>query len=207
VLTAGAPQGPFTLQTVKVNVSRQCPGPAASEPCGPMQGGVGGFDVFVDDDGEGYIVYYSKKSLSIERLTPDFLHSTGENASCGGNYDGTDFPDYFIEAPVFFKRHGIYYVLHGHDCCFCVQGSGIMVYKATSPLGPWEPQPGGDLACVDENAMTPFHNTIQAKPTPGQGCKHNGPHEVSVTRSQQNFVIEAPNSINNDSTYIWTGAM
>ncbi len=40
-----------------------------------------------------------------------------------------------------FKRGGTYYVMYGHCCCFCMQGSGLFVYTATSPLGPWRHQP------------------------------------------------------------------
>ena len=57
VYVAPTPEGPFTLANSQMNIFRLCPGPAASKPCGPAQGGAGDFDVFVDDDGAGYIVY------------------------------------------------------------------------------------------------------------------------------------------------------
>ena len=39
--------------------------------------------------------------------------------------------------------------LFDHCCCFCFQGSGVRVYTAAHPLGPWTPQTGPpDLACV-----------------------------------------------------------
>lgn len=70
-----------------------------------------------------------------------------------------------------------------------------------------QPQSGEDLACRpphsfnDENSYDP---TLQAIPTPGQGCLYNGSTDVSVTRSQQNFVIEVPTT-SNGIDYIWTG--
>ena len=35
----------------------------------------------------------------------------GKNATVeGGHFNGSTFPDYFVEAPVFFKRNNVYYV-------------------------------------------------------------------------------------------------
>ena len=47
------------------------------------------------------------------------------------------FPEYFVEAPVFFKRQNIYYALFGWCCCYCMQGSGVMVHTAKNPMGPY----------------------------------------------------------------------
>lgn len=148
VYTSASPEGPFDLRNPVMNISRLCPSQFVSAPCGPAQGGVGDFDVFVDDDNQGYVIYGSNYWTSIERLSPDFLTSTGQNASAGGPFNGTVFPDYFVEAPAMFKRNGLYYVLYGHCCCFCYQGSGILVYTAPHPMGPWTAQAGGDLSCV-----------------------------------------------------------
>lgn len=76
------------------------------------KGGAGDFDVFVDVDGAAYITYGANYYLSVERLTPDMLHSTGENASwAGGLLGGSVSPDYFVEAPAMFLRGGRYYLL------------------------------------------------------------------------------------------------
>jgi hypothetical protein len=56
--------------------------------------------------GTGYVVYSWAYVMHIEQLTPDFLYSTGNT--------GPDFSEYFVEAPVFFKRNDIYYVLFGY---------------------------------------------------------------------------------------------
>ena len=46
-----------------------------------------------------------------------------------------------------FKRKGLYYIMYGPYCCFCYQGSGIRVYTAVHPLGPYQFQ-GEDIACA-----------------------------------------------------------
>jgi hypothetical protein len=68
--TSASPDGPFVLQNALVNITR-----------GP---GAGDYDLFVDAaDGTGYLIYSAHYWMSIEVLTPDFLYSTGKNASCG----------------------------------------------------------------------------------------------------------------------------
>jgi len=123
--TSDNPEGPFVVQNKQVNVSRG------------QQGG--DFDLFVDADGTGYVVYSQNYVISVEQLTPDFLYSTGKSSLV--------FTEFFVEAPTFFVRNGSYYILFGWCCCFCQQGSGILVHTATAPLGYYNPQPG-DLACV-----------------------------------------------------------
>lgn len=219
VLTSSSPAGPFTLRNKQMNITRLCPGPFATAPCGEAQGGAGDFDVFVDvrPDGraEAYILYGANYYMSIEKLTDDFLYSTGQNASCGGKFDGTVYPEYFVEAPAMFKRKDLYYALFGHCCCFCYQGSGVIVHTASHPMGPWTVQSGGDIACVQQSSADSStlyrYGDIAAVPTPGQGCLYNGSTDVSVTRSQQNFVISVPTSCASGDVrddcfeYIWTG--
>ncbi len=114
-----------------------------------------------------------------------------------------------------FRRGPTYYALFGHCCCFCYQGSGIIVHTASSPLGPWDVQSGGDIACRPPGSGMPGQSPYGAAPTPGQGCLYNNSKDVSVTRSQQNFVIEVCEGRNatlmaqvQTSTgiaYVWTG--
>lgn len=117
VFSASHPAGPFALVNPAQNLARLCPGPAASTPCGESQGGAGDFDVFVDHDGQGYIAYGANFYLSVEKLTPDLLNSTGENASFAdpaAKWGGNVSADYFVEAPALFERSGTYYLLYGH---------------------------------------------------------------------------------------------
>eukprot|EP00750_Incisomonas_marina_P024323 INCI5106.1.p1 GENE.INCI5106.1~~INCI5106.1.p1 ORF type:complete len:541 (-),score=63.93 INCI5106.1:109-1731(-) len=113
--------------------------------------------------------------------------------------------NHFVEAPAIFKRQGIYYALFGECCCFCGHGSGIGVYTASAPLGPWTYHE--NIGCA--------HSGKNFEPQPGCGCGMNGgsPPELhcpaeygsSVTKAQQNFVIQVhtPSGLE----YIWTGDM
>jgi beta-xylosidase len=174
------------------------------------RGAGGDYDLFVDDDGQGYVVYSAAYFMSLEQLTPDFLSSTGKVATIVGQPSPGLFPNYFVEAPTFFKRNGTYYVLFGHCCCFCYQGSGLFVYTAPHPLGPWSAQAGGNIACGATSVPTSPHwmagnwDGVGAMPTPGQGCQFANASQTSVTRSQQNFVIQVPTAGNN-TLYIYTG--
>lgn len=187
VYTASSPEGPFELRNPVMNVSRLCPGPAASPPCGEAQGGAGDFDVFVDErDGAGYLVYGANYYMSIERLTPDYLYSTGFNATSGGKFGGTVFPEYFVEAPSLFRRGEWFYLLYGHCCCFCYQGSGIMAYRAEDIMGPWVPQTGTQALGVEAPLAlekTAYDLACRAPPDPlhsesykllGQGACRDG---------------------------------
>lgn len=203
-----------------MNLTRLCPGPAIPEgqACGKAQGGCGDFDVIVDPkDNAAYIIYGCNFYMGIERLTPDYLYTDGTNATVkGGLFESqSTFPEYFVEAPAFFHRRGVFYALFGHCCCFCYQGSGVMVYTATSPLGPWEPQcsdvqhgtgclaPSGDLACVPNNG-TRMHVGYGGAPTPGQGCNYKAKPEESTMRAQQNFVITVK-ATDGSEQFVWTG--
>eukprot|EP00927_Polykrikos_kofoidii_P051741 TRINITY_DN45532_c0_g1_i1.p2 TRINITY_DN45532_c0_g1~~TRINITY_DN45532_c0_g1_i1.p2 ORF type:complete len:395 (+),score=73.52 TRINITY_DN45532_c0_g1_i1:71-1255(+) len=187
--TSATPEGPFTY--VGASGSRFPDG--------------GDFDILVDDDGAGYIMYTATTQghrMSAERLSDDFLTSLGALDVTGGdgptNVSTGYFGNEFVEAPAFFKRDGTYYALFGKCCCFCSFGSGIGVYTAPAPLGPWtyhynigcggeEPRPGCGCGMQDQNV----------KDCPNlQG--------VATTKAQQNFVFPVKTA---DGTmqYIWTG--
>lgn len=185
--TSFSPEGPFTMRNKQVNVTR-------------LHGGAGDFTLFADDDGTGYLIYSAAYYISIEQLTPDYIYSTGRNATCNpGGKNPALFEDFFVEAPVMFKRKGIYYILYGHCCCYCYQGSGIIVHTAPHPLGPWKKQVGPDLGC----SYNTTSSTLRAEPTPGQGCQYADPKQTATTRAQQNYVIEVDTPSGRE--YIWTG--
>lgn len=99
--------GPYKLAVDVVNLTRSASGD---------------FALFVDEDGSGYVVYSADFVMTLELLTPDFLHSTGitANANVNGSWlPSSWFPEYFVEAPSLFKRNGIVYAVFGHCCCFC----------------------------------------------------------------------------------------
>jgi hypothetical protein len=100
-------------------------------------GAPGDFALFVDDIDEmpkAYIAYDAFDNLhriQIEQLTSDYTDSLGKAATTGPLTPLNN------EAPIFFKRHGFYYLLFGECCCFCSSGSNSRVYVSSHPLGPW----------------------------------------------------------------------
>lgn len=69
--------------------------------------------------------------MSVEKLNDSFTDSLGAEFNSG--YVGPK----KMEAPAMFHRNGYYYMLYGHTCCFCKEGSGAHVQVAEHPLGPW----------------------------------------------------------------------
>jgi hypothetical protein len=123
----------------------------------------------------------------------------------GGTTDPTNtssgvFGNEFVEAPAMFKRKGLYYALFGNCCCFCGHGSGIGVYTAAHPLGPYTYH---DNVGCGNTTLTPGcgcgmnHNTKEGK------CNNYG---KSLTKAQQNFVIQIPQA-DGSKQLVWTGDM
>jgi hypothetical protein len=196
--TSPAPEGPFSLQTIDVNVSTN----NATWHCGD-------FHLFIDDDGTPYIIMGCNFHMIIEKLNPDMLSSTGERFI---------FSEYFIEAPQMFKRtlsNGtkLYYALFAWCCCYCYQGSGVIVHTATSPLGPWTTQAFSEVACVptanasisegQSSAPSYLDAALGALPTPGQGCQYNNASTTSALKAQQSFILEVQTP--SGPEFIWTG--
>jgi hypothetical protein len=120
VATSTNPAGPFTVVNHDVSLVYQDNGDEG---------------LFVDDDGQAYVIYTTLSkghSISIERLTLDYLNSTKVSSGIFG--------DSFVEAPALFKRNGIYYASFGSCCCYCQSGSPVHIYTATSVLGPYTKQ-------------------------------------------------------------------
>lgn len=104
---------------------------------------VGDLNLFVDDDGAGYVLYTGHISssffnpthvMSIERLAPDFLTSLGSSASSGA----IGVPN--VEAPMIFRnaQDGLYHAVFGQTCCYCSEGTSALTdYTSTTPLGPY----------------------------------------------------------------------
>ncbi|TWT47470.1 family 43 glycosylhydrolase [Botrimarina hoheduenensis] len=117
VATSDTPQGPFKIHNDNVRMAQPRPGDHG---------------LFADDDGTAYLIYTSIElghSISIEKLTPDWLSSTEENSGVFASG---------CEAASMFKRGDRYYALFGPNCCFCPEGSGARVFVANNPLGPYQ---------------------------------------------------------------------
>jgi len=137
----------------------------------------GDFSIMVDNDSEhsAYFIYTSLShahSISIEKLSSDYLSSL---AATNISYSSGIFGASNCEAPALFERESIYYALFDHCCCFCEEGSGIVVYTATSPLGPYVSR--GQIGL--DNQGNP------------------------ITHAQQNYVMKIATP--QGSEFIWTG--
>jgi len=155
---------------------------------------VDGNGIWVEDDGTAYVIYtsinpgpgLSNHRASIEKLTPDYLHTTGENYGL--------FPEDYIEGAILFKRKGIYYVTYGSCCCFCRGGSGLVAYSSTNITGPWKRQ-ALDLNCVQGmDASYPICGAY--------GARIIG--KINVQAQGIGLSI-LPTSDGDGFTYIWSG--
>lgn len=116
--TSDTPVGPFQVATLDVRLSQ-----ARDRP--------GDGSLFVDADGTGYFIYTvigQDHAIRVERLSPDFLGSTGATSAVLATG---------CEAPSLFRRGTTYYALFDTCSCFGPSGSGARVYTAASPLGPY----------------------------------------------------------------------
>jgi hypothetical protein len=183
---------------------------------------------FVDPaDQKGYIIYSANFQIHVEQLSDDFLSVRGAPL----NYT---FAEYFVEAPHLFERAGIYYALFGWCCCFCKQGSAVIVHSAPHPLGPWTAQAvgpsyeRGDIACVPNTGAAASLRATAATssyaaaatssyaaaalggaalgtiPTPGLGCEYKNSSETSITRAQQNSIWQV-DTASGEVVYLWVG--
>lgn len=116
-----SPAGPFEVINPQAEVVQPEPGD---------------HNLFVDDDGQAYLIYTSilgdgtgHHGMSIEKLNHAYTGSTGEN----GGVFATG-----VEAPAVIKTRGVYRALFGNTCCFCPDGARVGVYRAFDPMGLWE---------------------------------------------------------------------
>ena len=122
VATAPAPEGPFTTVASKVAV--------ADVP--------GDFDLLVDDDGTCWHVQTTTNDPNATRGFVVTALNAEYTAPATPRRSASFAAPKPAEGPVFFKRNGGYYILGGTTCCACRGGSSIYVFRAASPLGPWD---------------------------------------------------------------------
>lgn len=181
VAVSDSPTGPFTIVNQKAHLGGTSPGDGS---------------LFVDDDGTGYYVYTdidNHYALTIERLTPDFLDTSGERSG---------FIGYGIEAPVLFRRNDLYYILCSTLCASCPQGSQVGVQMANSPMGPF--YNAGEI-----NDYAPSNGVYAAggdpSATPMELNKTNGfirpPKRMPFIRGQETWVARLPTG--NAPMFIW----
>lgn len=191
--TSPVPEGPFTLVEDTVTLSHSNSTYHA-----------GDWHFFIDDDANktGYVIYCAEFYCWIEQLTPDYLHSTGNWFGPLGD------TLYFVEAPAMFKRNGVYYASVGHCCCFCFQGSGVKIYTATSPLGPWTHQPGlDDLACVNPSQVDgPAEGQVEGN-MGAQALWHKAPEDDAAAAAADGTITVVEASFGSNCNGNLTGGM
>jgi hypothetical protein len=107
-------------------------------------------EVFVDDDGQAYMVWSRRRLV---KLNPDLLSPDGPQIEIPTKRGG------YSEGPFLFKRHGVYYYLYtlgGHE-----NYQYAYMMSRQSPLGPWE-APEQDIIATTDHAEKVFG--------PGHGC-------------------------------------
>jgi len=123
VFTNANPVGPFTETAVPTLAD------STNFPVGGLNNG--DHDLFVDDDGTGYLAYTDWRSggaILVEKLNADYTSGTGAFVQVTPGS---------TEAPALMKRNGIYYLLYSDPNCGYCGGTGTSYRTAFSPLGPW----------------------------------------------------------------------
>ncbi|HEY8964839.1 MAG TPA: family 43 glycosylhydrolase, partial [Candidatus Methylacidiphilales bacterium] len=107
-------------------------------------------EVFVDDDGQAYMVWQLRHMV---KLKPDLLSPDGPTVTVPTKRQG------YTEGPYLTKRNGIYYYFYtlGGDEAYHY----AYMMSRTSPLGPWEAPEEDIIATTDHDAKV-FG--------PGHGC-------------------------------------
>lgn len=116
VASSKTPSGPFTVVT-----------PATTN---TVEGG-GDFTLMITN-GTGYIAYdawSNSHTVQVQQINDDYTDVLP--ASSGPISKSSN------EAPILFERKGWFYLMYGHTCCFCRQGSDAITWTAQNPLGPW----------------------------------------------------------------------
>lgn len=147
VAISDTPVGPFTIVNARVPVTQANQRPGAGT-------------LFVDGDGTGYYIYTAiaqDHAVRVERLTPDFLGSSGQVSDVLASG---------CEATSMFKRNGLYYALFDTTCCFCRRGSGARVYVAAAPLGPYTEKPNINRMADQTPIVAGQQASVASIPTP-----------------------------------------
>ena len=118
-------------------------------------------DPFVlDDDGDLYLYWGSAgEPLWAQPMAPDGLSLTGERAEV---LDTSDRPyESLIEGPWVVVRDGMYHLMYSGDaCCGENPNYAVLAARATSPLGPFERDPGNPVLAANERFNAPGHNAV-----------------------------------------------
>lgn len=190
VAVSDNPVGPFVIVNQKAHIAGSSPGDGS---------------LFVDDDGTGYYIYTDiakDYSVRVERLTSDFLDSSGNISKVIATG---------AEAPVMFRRNNYYYVLNGPLCASCPNGSEVQVFvSSSSALGPYFTNPSLNInheeintnQATTENASSQMSNPSAQSMEKGRS---SAPLQINnpVIHAQETWVARIP--VGAGSMYIWMG--
>ena len=115
------------------------------------------FDIFVEEDGDAYIVYdQDLASLRVRKLTPNYL-------AFDINDPHSKLVDGQYEAPSIFKRGDTYYFMYGWIVCFGKRGAGVSVKTSSTIMGPYSS--AYDIGCRGDtyDANAPCYGTLLAQ--------------------------------------------
>ena len=185
VAVSDTPVGPFTI--VSTNVLLSC-------------AHAGDGSLFVDDDGTGYYIYTAIDrgyAVRVERLTPDYLHATGETSHL------------FVlgaEAPVLFRREDLYYVFCGPRCAFCPEGSEVLVYISISPTGPFKRCSNFNRQMESAAPTVVTQSTVSVSGPKGDfnyalNSKATSQNNAPIIPAQETWVAKIPTT--NGPAFIW----
>ena len=156
VATAKSPVGPFVDELGKPLLDRKTDKRITSTTIDPYP--------FIDDDGQAYL-YWANGPLNVFKLKPDMLTLDGDPAAfrIKGRSSGEIID--IREAPVVFKRKGLYYFMWSVDDARS-ENYRVAYGTATSPFGP---------------ITIPDHATVLRKNGPVVGTGHHSVVNVPGT--------------------------
>jgi beta-xylosidase len=145
VATSDSPAGPFTDALGEPLVAKDQFGHQSIDPY-----------AFIDDDGTPYL-YFGQGGFEAARLNDDMTSFATEPVNIT--------PEGFNEAPVVFKRNGVYYAMWSEND---TRDEDYQVAYGTSdnPLGPFEKAPGNPVLSkdVENGILATGHNSVVQVP-------------------------------------------
>ncbi|MET4108119.1 glycoside hydrolase family 43 protein [Hymenobacter sp. UYP22] len=138
--------------------------------------------VFLDKDGQYYLVYGGWSHCNIARLKPDF---TGFVPFPDGSIYKEITPQNYVEGPIMFRRQGKYYFMWSEGG-WAGPDYSVAYAVADSPLGPW--QRAGKILQQDPAVATGagHHSVVQV---PGADEWYIVYHRRPLTETDQNHRV------------------
>ncbi|MDU0371623.1 glycoside hydrolase family 43 protein [Hymenobacter endophyticus] len=138
--------------------------------------------VFLDKDGQYYLVYGGWSHCNIARLKPDF---TGFLPFPDGTIYKEITPQNYVEGPIMFRRQGRYYFMWSEGG-WAGPDYSVAYAVADSPLGPW--QRAGKILQQDPAVATGagHHSVVQV---PGTDEWYIVYHRRPLTETDQNHRV------------------